>query len=113
MYIYEILVVNGFLGNNFYGNDIREKLEKIKSTDEREAYILMDRVYPPSQVTPTSPPPPPSSPPSSLHLIIYNVCVCCCLCFQVGLVLKPKPPKLIMEPQLLVNEFGVYGIYIQ
>jgi len=34
-------------GNNVYGADIKPFLEKIKNSDERCAYILMDRISPP------------------------------------------------------------------
>lgn len=33
-------------GNNIYGEDIRPFLEKIKDSDERSAYILMERIFP-------------------------------------------------------------------
>ena len=33
-------------GNNLYGDDIRSHLEKIKDTEERSAYILMERIFP-------------------------------------------------------------------
>ncbi|XP_042237831.1 glutathione synthetase-like isoform X2 [Homarus americanus] len=36
-------------GNNFYGDEIRTVLEKMKDSSEREAYILMDRIRPPVQ----------------------------------------------------------------
>uniref|UniRef100_A0A0P4WD75 Glutathione synthetase n=1 Tax=Scylla olivacea TaxID=85551 RepID=A0A0P4WD75_SCYOL len=36
-------------GNNVYGQEIRTVLEKIKDSQEREAYILMDRIRPPIQ----------------------------------------------------------------
>ena len=34
-------------GNNVYGDDIVPFLEKIRDSSERDAYILMDRIYPP------------------------------------------------------------------
>eukprot|EP00092_Neocalanus_flemingeri_P009940 GFUD01010718.1.p1 GENE.GFUD01010718.1~~GFUD01010718.1.p1 ORF type:complete len:482 (+),score=144.35 GFUD01010718.1:71-1516(+) len=34
-------------GNNVYGADIKPFLEKIKDSEERNAYILMDRIQPP------------------------------------------------------------------
>ena len=34
-------------GNNVYGVDIKPFLENIKDSDERNAYILMDRIQPP------------------------------------------------------------------
>jgi len=34
-------------GNNVYGADIKPFLENIKDSDERNAYILMDRIQPP------------------------------------------------------------------
>ena len=34
-------------GNNVYGQDIKTFLEKIQHSDERNAYILMDRIHPP------------------------------------------------------------------
>ena len=34
-------------GNNVYGADIKPFLENIKDSDERCAYILMDRIQPP------------------------------------------------------------------
>ncbi|KAL4235283.1 hypothetical protein ACF0H5_006921 [Mactra antiquata] len=33
-------------GNNFYGEDVRTTLQKIKDSDERNAYILMERIFP-------------------------------------------------------------------
>lgn len=36
------------LGNNIYGTDIRSVLESIKTSDERKAYILMERIFPPA-----------------------------------------------------------------
>ena len=34
-------------GNNVYGEDIKPFLEKIENSQERNAYILMDRIQPP------------------------------------------------------------------
>jgi len=34
-------------GNNVYGDDIKPFLEKIRDSDERNAFILMDRIHPP------------------------------------------------------------------
>merc|ERR1712066_320235 len=34
-------------GNNVYGDDIKPFLEKIRDSEERNAYILMDRIHPP------------------------------------------------------------------
>ena len=34
-------------GNNIYGKDIVPFLNKVKNDDERNAYILMDRISPP------------------------------------------------------------------
>ena len=34
-------------GNNVYGEDIKPFLEKIRDSEERNAYILMDRIHPP------------------------------------------------------------------
>jgi len=34
-------------GNNVYGEDIRPFLESIRESEERNAYILMDRIHPP------------------------------------------------------------------
>ena len=34
-------------GNNVYGEDIKPFLENIESSQERNAYILMDRIQPP------------------------------------------------------------------
>ena len=34
-------------GNNVYGQDIKPFLENIKNSEERSAYILMDRISPP------------------------------------------------------------------
>ena len=34
-------------GNNVYGDDIKPFLENIRDSDERNAYILMDRIHPP------------------------------------------------------------------
>ena len=38
------------LGNNLYGDALREKLVEIRNSSERMAYILMDKVCPPFQV---------------------------------------------------------------
>jgi len=47
-------------GNNVYGEDIKEFLEKLGDSDERNAYILMERIAPPStknyMVRPGQPP---------------------------------------------------------
>ncbi|XP_057340725.1 glutathione synthetase-like [Microplitis mediator] len=37
-------------GNNIYGSDIKKFLITIKNSQERNAWILMDRIYPPSQL---------------------------------------------------------------
>ena len=34
-------------GNNVYGADIKPFLENIKDSEERNAFILMDRIQPP------------------------------------------------------------------
>ena len=34
------------LGNNTFGEEIRQVLEKIGSSEERTAYILMERIHP-------------------------------------------------------------------
>lgn len=34
-------------GNNIYGADIKRALEKFSKTQERTAYILMERIQPP------------------------------------------------------------------
>lgn len=39
-----------YLGNNFYGEQVKTLLQEIGTTSEREAYILMDRVNPPTQL---------------------------------------------------------------
>lgn len=36
-------------GNNIYNDDIKQHLEAVKSSEERTAWILMDRLYPPVQ----------------------------------------------------------------
>ncbi|XP_031843583.1 glutathione synthetase [Nomia melanderi] len=36
-------------GNNIYNEDIKVKLESMKTSEERTGWILMDRFYPPSQ----------------------------------------------------------------
>jgi len=36
-------------GNNIYGEDVKNYLEKIANTEERSAWILMDRIHPPMQ----------------------------------------------------------------
>lgn len=36
-------------GNNIYGEDIKDFLANIKDSDERNAWILMDRINPPIQ----------------------------------------------------------------
>ncbi|XP_054720974.1 glutathione synthetase-like isoform X2 [Uloborus diversus] len=35
-------------GNNLYGEDVKTTLDRIKSTEERMAYILMERINPPA-----------------------------------------------------------------
>ena len=35
-----------FVGNNLYGEDVKHHLEKIKDSDDRSAYILMERIFP-------------------------------------------------------------------
>uniref|UniRef100_A0A0L8HVV2 Glutathione synthetase n=1 Tax=Octopus bimaculoides TaxID=37653 RepID=A0A0L8HVV2_OCTBM len=42
--VYAALTVE--VGNNIYGNDIKEYLSKIKNSAERTAYILMERIFP-------------------------------------------------------------------
>ena len=41
-------------GNNVYGEDIKPFLEKIRHSEERNAYILMDRIHPPVTKASTS-----------------------------------------------------------
>ena len=36
-------------GNNVYGDEIKKVLNDIRNSPEREAYILMDRINPPTQ----------------------------------------------------------------
>lgn len=36
-------------GNNIYNDDIRTYLNSMKNKNERTAWILMDRIYPPLQ----------------------------------------------------------------
>lgn len=36
-------------GNNIYGDKIKEQLELMKDSKDRTAWILMERIYPPSQ----------------------------------------------------------------
>lgn len=36
-------------GNNLYGNDIIKELNRVKNTEQRSAYILMERIFPPAQ----------------------------------------------------------------
>lgn len=36
-------------GNNIYNEDIRSWLSSMKDSQERKAWILMDRIYPPLQ----------------------------------------------------------------
>lgn len=38
-----------YIGNNYFGNDIKEKLLELKESDERTAYILMNMIVPPTQ----------------------------------------------------------------
>ena len=38
------------VGNNYYGEQVKVLLQDIGTTSEREAYILMDRVNPPTQL---------------------------------------------------------------
>ena len=39
------------VGNNYYGVRVRDKVREIRESSEREAYILMDRIRPPPQVS--------------------------------------------------------------
>ena len=41
-----ILGLNYILGNNLYGEDLKQHLVKIKDSEERNAYILMERIFP-------------------------------------------------------------------
>ena len=34
------------LGNNFYGEDLKKFLENIRNSDERNGYVLMERIFP-------------------------------------------------------------------
>ena len=34
------------IGNNLYGEDLKHHLDAIKDSDERNAYILMERLFP-------------------------------------------------------------------
>ncbi|XP_064610828.1 glutathione synthetase-like [Liolophura sinensis] len=36
-------------GNNLYGDDIIMELNRVKNTEERSAYIMMERIFPPAQ----------------------------------------------------------------
>ena len=45
-----LLHINFLSGNNFYDSALSAKLDEIRNTPEREAYILMDRLLPPTQV---------------------------------------------------------------
>ncbi len=48
--VYNVVITHEtFLGNNFYDDSLCAILEKIRYTSEREAYILMDRIFPPKQ----------------------------------------------------------------
>ena len=37
------------LGHNYFDNALKEKLLQLKESEERAAYIVMDRINPPSQ----------------------------------------------------------------
>lgn len=41
--------IHVYSGNNYFGNDVKEKLLEMKDSDERAAYILMDMIIPPTQ----------------------------------------------------------------
>ena len=45
-----IMITRFLLGNNFYGNEVKEKIEEIGASSERDGFILMDRVFPPPLV---------------------------------------------------------------
>lgn len=38
--------IHCFLGNNIYGSEICQVLQRVKGTAERTAYILMDKIHP-------------------------------------------------------------------
>ena len=47
--IVDIVYCHYTVGNNYYGEEVKTLLQKVGSTSEREAYILMDRINPPTQ----------------------------------------------------------------
>ena len=40
------MTVDFVTGHNLYGSDLKQRLEDIGLSPEREAYILMERIYP-------------------------------------------------------------------
>ena len=47
LYVNNDVVNINFIGNNLFGDELYAKLSELKSSPEREAYILMDRINPP------------------------------------------------------------------
>ena len=79
-------------GNNVYGEDIKPFLEKIRHSEERNAYILMDRIHPP--VTKASI--------SSAAMLVMSVS-------SQNYMVRPHA-----EPQLVdvISELGIFGYVI-
>ena len=50
VYVYACIAIIVYVGNNYYGEEVKTLLQGIGHTSEREAYILMDRVNPPTQL---------------------------------------------------------------
>ena len=48
--IISLLYMYMYVGNNYYGEQVKTLLQDIGTTSEREAYILMERVNPPTQL---------------------------------------------------------------
>ena len=40
------LMTRIIIGNNLYGEDLKKHLENIRDSDERNSYILMERIFP-------------------------------------------------------------------
>ena len=50
VHVYACIAIIVYVGNNYYGEEVKTLLQGIGHTSEREAYILMDRINPPTQL---------------------------------------------------------------
>ncbi|XP_072385880.1 glutathione synthetase-like [Diabrotica undecimpunctata] len=93
-------------GYNYYDNDIKELLLKIKDTKERTGYILMERIFPPLSlgymILPGAPNPPPL-----VNLVseigIYGVLICT----PNKIIINKQTGHMIRSKASTSNEGGV------